>query len=179
MEKWREIKEKLEEETAKIKLEPPLELKKLYAGILPYDAGTAGQYFGAMVFLTGTMIFYLGGHALSSGMYKFLRDPSFSLDQCKKIFLLQGRAANVRTVGMVGLQTFYKLSNQVMSSLDELKTKEEMLELMIAYQNYATKLASWCHILFPWNLGSTAFRKKTPEEITELARLYSEAAKNL
>lgn len=179
MERWRTLKQELEAETAKMKLVPPEELKKLYAGILPYDAGTDGQYFGAVVFLTGIMMFYLGGHALSSGMYRFLRDPAFSLDQCKKIFLLQGRAANVRTVGMVGLQTCYRLSQEVTRCLDKLTTKEDMLELMVAYHNYTSKLASWCHILFPWSLGSTVFRKKTPEEMRELGRLYAEATKSL
>ncbi|MDR7460679.1 MAG: hypothetical protein QN122_02775 [Armatimonadota bacterium] len=50
---------------------------------------------------------------------------------------------------------------------------------MIAYQSYATKLALWCHILFPWYLGYAAFRKKTPEEMGELARFYTEALERM
>jgi len=178
MERWREVKEKLIAEREKIKTEPPLELKKLYAGILPYNAGTGGQYFSTIVMLSATITMYHGGPGTSYGMYKFLADPTFTLEHCKKIFLWQGLDFNTMFAGYAGLETLYKLTKEVVSCLDEIKTKEEMRELMEAYYTYTTKLASWCHQLFPWSLGLQAFRKKSREEIKELANLYGEASKD-
>ena len=87
---WREVKEELVKERAKINTEPPIDLKKLYAGILPYNAGSGGQYFSTIVMTSATVTIYHGGPGTPLGMYKFLKDPSFTLEQCKKIFLWQG-----------------------------------------------------------------------------------------
>ena len=159
MKKLMKVKEELIAERERLKIEPPVELKKLYAGILPYGAGSRGQYFATIVMLSATVTMYHGGPGTSIGMYKFLRDPLFTLEHCKKIFLDQGLGFNTMFAGYAGLETLYGLTNAVVDCLDELKTKEEMLELMMAYYTYTTKLASWCHQLFPWNLGLKAFRK--------------------
>lgn len=123
------------------------------------------------------MVMCLGGPGTSYGMYKFLKDPSFTLEHCKKIFLSQGFGFNTVFAGYAGLETLYNLSKELVECLDELKTKDEMWELMVAYFTYTTKIASWCHHLFPWNVGIGAFRKKTREEMKELAKLYADAAR--
>ena len=179
MQRWVEVKNKLVAEREKINVKPPIDLQKLYAGILPYNAGSMGQYFSTIVMLSATITMYHGGPGTSLGMYKFLKDKSFTLEQCKKIFLWQGNGFNTMFAGYAGLEKLYELTQEVFGCLDELKDKEEMFQLMVAYYNYTTKLASWCHQLFPWSLGLKAFRKKTPEEIKELAKLYTEAANKL
>ncbi len=176
MTNWQQVKNELIAEKVKMKFDPPLELKKVYAGILPYNAGSRGQYFTTIVMLSATVEMYHGGPGTSVGMYMFLRDPDFTLNHCKKIFLNQGLHFNTMFAGYAGLETLYKLTHDVINVLDELQNKEEMLELMTAYFTYTTKLASWCHHLFPWSLGIKAFKKKTPEEIKELAKLFSEEA---
>jgi hypothetical protein len=173
---WTSLKEELDAETKKIMTKEPVEVKRLFAGVLPYDAGVGGQYFTTLVFVWSVMQ-GLGFSFVSRGILQVLNDPDFTLEQCKKMFGYLHVLNNF--LGYAGLEKLHDFTKKLTASFDTIETKEEMLELMISYFNYVHIMYGWIHAKFPWGLGSGIYRKKTPEEIKELAKLYAEGSKIL
>lgn len=172
--KWKSLKKKLDAETKEIMTKEPLDVKRLFAGILPYNAGVGGQYFTTIVFVWSVMQ-GLGFSFVSRGILQALNDPDFTLKQCKKMFRYLHVLNNF--LGYAGLEKLHDLTKELLISFDTIITKDEMLELMSSYFSYVHIMYGWIHAKFPWGLGSGIYRIKTPQEIKEMAELYAEGAK--
>jgi hypothetical protein len=155
----------------------PLEIKKLYAGILPYNAGASGQYFGTMVFATSELralsILYLG-----TSIIRTLEDDDFSLDQCRKQIRFSNLYNGMRYLGYSGFNQLWSFTKEIFTLLDDIATKIELKDLMTAYFNYVWILYEWSLQRFPWALGTGVFRKRSKAKMTELANMYLDYSSN-
>lgn len=164
---WRSLKEKLDTETKEIMLKEPVEIKRLFAGMFPYNVGVGEQYFTTICFVWSSMQ-GLGFSYVPGGSFGVLNDPDFDLEQCKKLF----RYTLVMNdfLGFAGLEKLYDFTRELFASFDSIRTKEEMRDLMISYFKYVSRLYGWVHQRFPWGLGYGIYRRKGPKEIKELTK---------
>jgi len=164
---WRDLKKRLDAETKKIMLEEPAEIKRLFAGIFPYNVGVGGQYFTAICFVWSSMQ-GLGFTYVSNGLLRALNDPDFTVEQCKKLF----KYTHVMNdfLGFAGLEKLHNFTKELIAAFDSIKTKEEMRDLMTSYFRYAGKLYGWVHQRFPWGLGYGIYRTKDPKEIEKMVK---------
>ena len=161
----------IKKETKQILTNEPLEIKRLYAGILPYNAGACGQYFGTMVFATSELrslsVLYLG-----NSIIRTLEDDDFSLDQCKKQIHYSNLFNGMRYLGYSGFNQLWSFTKQIFILLDDIASKKELNQLMTAYFNYVWILYEWSLQKFPWGLGIGVFRKRSKSQMTELTTMY-------
>ena len=167
---WQELKKELEEETDKIFLTCPDEIKRFHYGIITHsEAGKYAleQYFGHWVHA------YAGYYGYSSGIggiIKLAMDPDFTLAQAKKIFTTNmGASEFLAEYGGQKLQ--WKYTAAVLEGWDAVETKEELLELLNAYWAYMNRLYWWFHWYFPWGIGASLCHRRSPEDIKEMVRL--------
>ena len=50
---WKAVKKDIDNELEKIRLEAPTEVRKMMHGIIDSEAGSYGQYFSTIVFVSG------------------------------------------------------------------------------------------------------------------------------
>jgi hypothetical protein len=70
-----------------------------------------------------------------------------------------------------GQKSLGEYTDRTIAVLDSVKTKEEFLELLNAFQAYVTRLYWWFHWYFPWGIGPAVCRRLTPEDVKEIVRL--------
>jgi len=161
----------IKKETQRILLNEPDEIKRLYAGVLPYNAGAGGQYFGTMVFATSELrslsILYLG-----ASIIRTLEDDDFFLDQCKKQIHYSNLFNGMRYLGYSGFEHLWSYTKKIFSLLDDIGSKGELHQLMLAYFNYVWILYEWSLQKFPWGLGTGVFRKRSAAQLVELGEMY-------
>jgi hypothetical protein len=68
------------------------------------------------------------------------------------------------------VEKLYKFSVAIDEALAEIKTKDELEDLLWSWFNYVDCLNRWFFLVFPWHLGK-GFPIITPENIAELNRL--------
>jgi hypothetical protein len=171
---WRDLKERIDAETKRIMLDEPVDVKRLFAGIFPYNVGVDGQYFTTICFVWSSMQ-GLGFTYVSNGLLRVLNDPDFTLEQCKK--LLKYTHVMHDFLGFAGLETLYNFTRELFASFDSIRTKEELCDIMISYFKYVSRLYGWIHQRFPWGIGYGIYRTKDPEEIKRLVKDLEEIKK--
>lgn len=162
-----ELKQALQQETDRIWLDEPIEIKRMRLGVYTSGAGSYGQYFSNMVFVNGDM------RAISTwitpdAVLRCVGDPSFTLDQCQKVF----EWINLLSVDLIAYLGFVKMGefvHDIVESYPQMKSKEEFLEILEAWYAYANRLYLWVHQVFPWGLG-TAFPKPSEEDLSLIAK---------
>lgn len=168
---WKEIKAELDAETKKIWLKEPEEITLLRNGIVPSGSGSYGQYFSTWVFASGDMR-ALGSWVTPPAILHSMEDPSFTLDQCKKLWKWISRTGALMFLGYCGFKKMEAWGQDIEDSFDTVKTKEEWRALMESWLGYVNRMYLWIHHCFPWGVGAIMLRK-TPEEIERLAKLVS------
>ena len=167
---WRELKKELEEETRKIFLTCPDEIKRFHYGIITHsDAGkySFDQYFGHWVHA------YCGYSQHVSGVDNIISlamNPDFNLAQIKIIFeTIIGTSEFLAEYG--GAKLLAKYSSAMIEAWGTVKTREELIELLNAFQELVSRLYWWFHWYFPWGVGPGLFRRMSPDDIKEIVRL--------
>jgi len=168
---WQELKKELEEETRKIFLTCPDEIKRYHYGIITHsDAGKYSfeQYFGHWVHAYAGYYSYTG---LIGNIMNLAMDSGFELAQVKKIFeaVIMSSSPVFGEYGGQKLQAKY--SAKVVEAWDSVQTKEELVELLKAFHAFISRLYWWFHWYFPWGIGSSLCHRLSPEDIKEIARL--------
>lgn len=167
---WQELKKELEEETKKVFLTCPDEIKRFHYGIITHsDAGkyAINQYFGHWVHAYCGYSGHVGGvtHIIS-----FAMAPDFNLAQIKKMFeTIIGTGAFFAEYG--GAKLLAKYSTAMIEAWDTVQTKEELIQLLNAFLAYVSRLYWWFHWYFPWGVGPALCPRLSPEDIKEIARL--------
>jgi len=168
---WQELKKELEEETKKVFLTCPDEIKRFHYGIITHsDAGkhALNQYFGHWVHL------YAGYYNYSAGILNrlllWVSDPDFDLKQLKKVFC-QLTPFGGGAAGYGGQETISKYTDEMVRVLDTVQTKEEFGELLEVWNAFVSRLYWWFHWYFPWGVGPTLCPRLSPEDIKEIVRL--------
>lgn len=167
MKSWEKLKEEIANETKRIWLEEPDDLKKIRLGYIESEAGSYGQYFTTWDFVNGELRAL--GCYLVFGSLRAAQDPDFNLEQLKKMLVIYSKIT-ADFLRYCGLKKMWKYTEAVYNELDNLETKEDFVELVSEYQRYLNQLVSWSHFYFPWGIGAIMPIKKK-EEIIELAKL--------
>lgn len=147
---WKQAKSKVETTLDEIYLDMPLEVKKVSAGILPHNAGHHGQYLTALESLMMTLMgwcFYSGGMIMHT-----LNDPTFTLEQCKKLIIL-GNRNPARYTGYIAYPTVWNLWREIETALPSVEDKEELKELMMPWLSFINRMHFWNAQVFPWHLA--------------------------
>lgn len=167
---WQQLKQEIEEETRRIFLTCPDEIKRFHYGIITHsDAGkySYDQYFGHWVHAYCAYSQHVSsvGYIISLAM-----DPDFNLAQIKKMFeTIIGTGAFFAEYG--GAKLLAKYSAAMIEAWDTLETREEAIELLNAFQEFVSRLYWWFHWYFPWGVGPGLFPRLLPEDIKEIVRL--------
>jgi cucumopine synthase-like protein len=159
--RWEQTKQKIEKTLDEIYVDMPLEVKKLKAGILPHNAGHTGQYFSALESLMMTLMgwcFYSGGMIM-----EMLNDPSFTLEQCKKL-VITGNRNPARYTGYIAYPTVWNLWLEIEESLASVDSKDHLKELMVSWLSFINRMHFWNVEVFPWHLAAH-LQTKTVAEI--------------
>ena len=169
-ESWQELKKELEEETKKLFLTCPDEIKRFHYGIITHsEAGkyALNQYFGHWVH--GYASYYSYCDTILRSFFRLVEDPDFDLKQLKKLFCQFTPSGPMTAYG--GQKTRAKYSEKMVRALDTLQTKEEFVELLKAWNAFSSRLYWWYHWYFPWGIGPALCPRLSPEDIKEIARL--------
>ena len=147
---WKNVKNKIKTTLDQIYLDMPLEVKKLKAGILPYNAGHNRQYLSALESLMMTLMgwcFYA-----TPTIMQTLNDQTFTLEQCKKLIILNNRNP-ARYTGYIAYPMVWDLWLEVEASLPGIKNKEELKELIVPWLFFVNRMHFWNVQVFPWHLA--------------------------
>ena len=175
---WVKVKDMIEDEIDRIFWDEPEEITMCKKGIFPSGASVCGQVLGNLVFLiadTQAMGWKCAKPAVSSA----IKDPEMGLEVCKKVW----RYSTLHIAKMLGdkdppgcpapwlnVPNLYKFSQAIDEVLPEVKTKDELEDLLWSWFNYVDCLNRWFFLVFPWHLGKE-FQIVKPGDIAELDRL--------
>jgi len=169
---WQQCKLELMAETERITQTCPEEIERFHYGIITHsDAGKypLNQYFGHWVHLYAEYYYYSG--EILASIQRLAKDPTFELAHLQKMFcdVSSGWPASLsRYAGQISLGTYL---DKMYGAIDTIKTKEEFLELLQAFQAYVCRLYWWVHWYFPWGIGPGVFPRRSKEDIAEIIRL--------
>ena len=173
-ESWKEVREALEQETKRISLSCPDEIKRFHYGIITHsDAGKRAynQFLGHYVHLYS---FYFGYSGTTLNLFgELTRDSRYSLEQLKDLFL---RTVPSRPMteysGQIALSDW---GERVVAALPGVQTKQEFAELLAAWTAYMGRRYWWIHWYFPWGAGPAICKRISREDIMEMVRLVETA----
>jgi hypothetical protein len=155
---WKDVVQKIENETTAIQYTPPTEVLKIFHyGIIDSEAGSYGQYFTTMVFAEGdcrALAFYNANNLLIVA-----EETRFDLEHLKTLARLYLPLGS-EFLGYCGLKKIWEYTQDVLGSLDTLKTIDEYKELINALNTYVAVVHGWIHHYFPWNIGELFPQKK-------------------
>ena len=170
---WKDLKEELQEETKKIFLKCPDEIKRFHYGIITHsEAGkyNLNQYFGHWVHAYASLMIY--SMDMLPSIQRLAMEPDFNLEQLKKLFTKVSKSGNIyMTATYGGQKNLKKYIDKMVEAFDTLKSKEEFVELLEVFSTYVSRIYWWFHWYFPWGIGTVLCRRLTPEDIEEIVRL--------
>jgi hypothetical protein len=164
---WRELKKKIEDETERIWLCEPDELKIQRMGLLVNKAGSYGQYFGTWDFANG-MMRDLSMYTMYPLFRMFLRG-NFSLEQMKEVYT-SIMPVYTEYLRYSGYPTLSKFCREFRGTMDTIESSEDFIALFKALLGYCNKLAAWVYHYAPWEMA-VSFRQKGEEWVNEANRL--------
>jgi len=168
---WQELKKELEEQTKKVFLTCPDELKRFHYGLITHsDAGkyALNQYLGHWVHLYSGYFSY--ADSILPLLLHLATDPDFDLKELKKLFCMVTPSGGAMS-SYAGQKTWDKYGGEMKEALDTVQTKEEFIELGKVWHAFFSRLYWWCHWYFPWGLGPSACPRLSPEDVKEIVRL--------
>ncbi|GAB3212439.1 hypothetical protein ACQEU5_16370 [Marinactinospora thermotolerans] len=143
--------EEIQDETERVWITPPAEIVDMHQGRIASRAGSYDQYFSTLVFLNGE-VRPLGYCALN-GLLKICRTTDLTLNDLKRI-----TPTFIKTpaefLGYTGLDTLWRFTQQVLTLLPDVETREQYFALVNALALYANMLNTWNLHFFPWQHGT-------------------------
>lgn len=155
-------------ETDRIWFDEPVEIRRLRNGIMLGGAGSYKQNLGNLVFCNGDMR-ALTMWITPNMMLKALNDPSFTLDQSKKMFAWINML-NVDFLAYCGFVQMGEFVHDITDSYDEITTKEDFLRILEKWYAYGNRMYFWIHHTFPWAIGA-GLPCFTAEDIAQMGEL--------
>jgi len=153
-------------ETERIWVQSPKELVDIHAGRIASGAGSYDQYFSTMLFVNGEM--RPMGYSALGGLIKTCKHTNVSLDVLKAMTPHFIRVP-AEFLGYCGLDDLWRFTQQTLSALEAIETKDEYHSLIYTLALYAHRLNGWNLHLFPWHYG--AYYPTRPRDVADpLAR---------
>ena len=176
---WRMVKDEIEIDLDRIFWDEPFEVEMCRSGVFPSGANVHGQVLGNLLFLVGDTS-AMGWKCAQPTVNFALRDASFSVEQCKTLWL----AATMPIAKLVGdvdpprcpapwlnLPKVLKFALEIEASFPTVKTKEELEDLLWSWFNYVNTFNRWFTVAFPFELGAL-MPLRDEKHIEHLAELY-------
>lgn len=173
---WTAVKAEIENEIDRIWREEPIEVTASRRGLFPSGAGSQGMATGNLVFqLTDT---FTAGFGVSTvGMDTAIQDDSFSLEQCKRLFValygniaeqLGGASKNgAAWLNLPKVRSFYQ---DIVDSFDTIFKKAELASVIWSYKNYLKRLYVWFSQVFTWEVIGTL---RTSKQVADYEKLLA------
>lgn len=165
---WQAVKKALDEETRKWSAVCPDKLKRFHYGLITHsDAGkyAHNQYLGHYVNLYG--FYFAESSMIVTTIEGMVGDLSYDLEQLKDLL----RRFTPTYTSYSGQNILGSMAKRVLSCLDTLNSKDDLLELLGAWACLVARLHWWCHWYFPWNSGPAVSRRVSKEDVKEIQRL--------
>jgi hypothetical protein len=124
--------------------------KVLRFGLIESGAGNDQSSFSTW--------FFAGGDVRHTAAYcHYLlwfaqHDESFSLEQLKEMMQAWVKQP-AEFSGYCGFKEFWELAQEMIACLKEVKTKEELMDLLDVMWLYASNLNTWFYLYIPWGAG--------------------------
>jgi hypothetical protein len=175
---WRDVKDEIEAEMDRIWWEEPEEVTMSKLGIFPSGASVDGQVLGNLFFQVADTQ-GLGWWTAEPAMKQAFEDETFTLEHCKKMWkyisvhmakLLGGADPPICPAPWLNLPKLAQFCNDIVESLDTVKTKEEFEDLLWSWFYYVNRLNSWFFLVFPWHHGKSHPLLKQ-DDVVRLAKL--------
>lgn len=172
MKHWRQVKDDIEDDLDRIFWDEPEEVTMSKLGVFPSGASVGNQILGNLVFLIADTQ-AIGWKSAAPAIRAALRDPEFSLEQCKRMWryttlhiakMLGSEAPPDCPAPWLNLPKLYQFSRDIDEALPTVKSKEELEDLLWSWFNYVNCLNRWFFLTFPWHLGKE-FPLVKPEDI--------------
>jgi hypothetical protein len=147
---WREVAREVQAAADAIQLEPSHDaLKIMKYGMIDTGAGNEKKAFTAWFFAEGDLRHirdYLA-YAIQFARY----NETFTLDQLKGIVRWVDQASTF--CNYCGFREQYALVQAVFDALDDVKTKEDLVELIKPLRIYFSHMNMWSYHYFPYAIG--------------------------
>ncbi len=124
--------------------------KVLRFGLIESEAGNDKSSFSTWLFAGGDI-----RHTAAYSHYLLWfaqHDQSFSLDQLKEMTRAWVKQP-AEFCGYCGFKELWELVQEMLGCLDEVQTKEELMDLLDALWLYASNLNTWVYMYIPWGVG--------------------------
>ena len=158
-----ELKKAIIQETKKIWVDEPDDVKAIRHGFFPSGAGVYDQYFSVLVML-GSETRNLSIHTFSS-LIDFSRSDKFDLDQLKYMTGEMLRVTN-GVLAYFGLKKLGEIISSFISLLEDIQDKNEYETLVEDLFTLSNRYQMWLYQTFPWHL-SVFFPKNDKGKVEE------------
>lgn len=157
------LKKAIMEETEKIWVDEPQDVKEVRHGYLPSGAGVYDQYFSVLVML-GSETRNLAIHTFSS-LTDFARSDRFDLDQLKYMTREMLRVTS-GVLAYFGLKRLGEIISSFLLLLEDIEDKNEFQTMVEDLFTLSNRYQMWLYQTFPWHL-SVLFPKFDPKQAAE------------
>ena len=147
----REVVSKIKAAADSIQYQPGADVDKvLRFGLIDSGAGNDKSCF--------TTWFFAGGDIRHVGAYSHYllwfaeHEKSFSLDQLKEM-TTRWIKQPAEFCGYCGFNELWSLTQDLLASLKDVESKEELTDLLDAMWLYASNLNTWVYMYIPWGVG--------------------------
>lgn len=131
--------------------EPPkIVLDIFQRGVIKNNAGTRNNKLATLVFIQGVCR-SLAYDCVNNFVY-MIDEETLTKDQLIKMLPRYFRA-NANFLGYCGFDEIWDFAKNIIQCLPEIKTKNELGELVDAYNYYLANLYTWVQHYFPWKLS--------------------------
>lgn len=161
------LKEAVRQETERIWLHEPEEVRALRLGLVASGAGVYGQVFSVIVMLGGEAR-NLAIHGFSN-LVSFAASGRFDLDQLRYL-TRETLRVTAGVIGYFGLKRLGGLLGEFLACLDEIDDTETMKALLEEFFTLSNRYQMWLHQTFPWHLA-VHFPRRSPQELEEALEL--------
>lgn len=165
---WKRLHDDITNETKRIWLQEPDELKIQRLGLLKNKAGSYGQFFGTWDFANG-MIRDLSMYTMYPILKLFITGH-FTLGQMKEMYtqIVPVYTEYLRYSGYPTLSTYCRRFRE--EAMPEIYSEEHFIDVYKALLMYCNKLAAWAYHYAPWEMA-VSFRQKNEAWVKEALRL--------
>jgi hypothetical protein len=171
---WKKLKADLEKQTLDLATTCPDEIKRFHYGIITHsDAGkdSLNQYFGHWVHSYAGYYSYVNEIGICMQM---AADPRIDLQSAKIFFKAMMHVAPF-FAEYAGQKTFAAAAKAVIETVEGMDSKQDMVQLLSAFQQFESRLYWWFHWYFPWGIGPVLCPRRSQEDIQEMVRLSQPA----
>jgi hypothetical protein len=163
---WRDVKTMIDAENEKIRIQPPEEVVKVvHYRIVDSKAGTDGQALSNW-FFSATDIRYVQAYLYN--IVRLAMDKKYTTEQIKSMTKIM-IAQPAEFAGYCGFHKTWEYAKAVIDVLDEVDSRDDLLDLLNSLLLYSANMNAWIHHYFPWKINYV-YPHRDPKELLDLVK---------